>query len=280
MLPLKHFLSCYSGIRNCRKRIPRPGPPCAAGCQIGPAGTTRGLVANTCRSVADERPRWEIVHKGTHTLTCTHARRYAFPFQLKMADVLHASCRFDRGFRVVWTKLPLPFPECWTPHSWAPKDRPEPLYLPRSYALLIIGSAEALPILCVSDFCERERERERRLWRHWYHAEIASDHAYDYLDGASTQRVDAFWACRAVELRSACKDKELGAWALDWAAGSSDWWTTIGKWKLCVRWSDCRLLPWITQQHFVGMLQARRIGQVDVYFLFEWPWFYLWEQLG
>ena len=25
-------------------------------------------------------------------------------------------------------------------------------------------------------------ERERRLWRHWYHAEIASDHAYDYLD--------------------------------------------------------------------------------------------------
>ena len=57
----------------------------------------------------------------------------------------------------------------------------------------IIGSAEALPILCVSDFCERERERERDacdVIR--YHAEIASDHAYDYLDGASTQRVDAF----------------------------------------------------------------------------------------
>ena len=29
-------------------------------------------------------------------------------------------------------------------------------------------------------------------------------------------------------------------------------------------------LPWITQQHFVGMLQARRIDQCDVYFLFEW----------
>ena len=61
--------------------------------------------------------------------------------------------------------------------------------------LFIIGSAEALPILCVSDFCERERERERErdacdVIR--YHAEIASDHAYDYLDGASTQRVDAF----------------------------------------------------------------------------------------
>ena len=27
--------------------------------------------------------------------------------------------------------------------------------------IYIIGSAEALPILCVSDFCERERERER-----------------------------------------------------------------------------------------------------------------------
>ena len=29
------------------------------------------------------------------------------------------------------------------------------------YFIDIIGSAEALPILCVSDFCERERERER-----------------------------------------------------------------------------------------------------------------------
>ena len=29
-------------------------------------------------------------------------------------------------------------------------------------------------------------------------------------------------------------------------------------------------LPRIIQQHFVGMLQARRIDQVDVYFLFEW----------
>ena len=36
-------------------------------------------------------------------------------------------------------------------------------------------------------------------------------------------------------------------------------------------------LPWITSsiKIFVGMLQARRIDQVDVYFLFEWPWFYL-----
>ena len=34
-------------------------------------------------------------------------------------------------------------------------------------------------------------------------------------------------------------------------------------------------VPWITQQHFVGMLQARRIDQVDVYFLFEWQRFCL-----
>ena len=50
----------------------------------------------------------------------------------------------------------------------------------------IIGSAEALPILCVSDFCERERERERERYAcdvNRYHAEIESDHAYDYLDG-------------------------------------------------------------------------------------------------
>ena len=37
--------------------------------------------------VAHERPRSEIVNKVTHTLTCTHARRYPFPWQLKMADV-------------------------------------------------------------------------------------------------------------------------------------------------------------------------------------------------
>ena len=34
-------------------------------------------------------------------------------------------------------------------------------------------------------------------------------------------------------------------------------------------------LLWITQQHFIGMLQARRIDQVDVYFLFEWQRFCL-----
>ena len=41
-------------------------------------------------------------------------------------------------------------------------------------------------------------------------------------------------------------------------------------------------LPWITQQHFaiVGILQARRIDQVDICFLFKWQRFCLSEQLG
>ena len=34
-------------------------------------------------------------------------------------------------------------------------------------------------------------------------------------------------------------------------------------------------LPWITQYHFVDMLQARKIDRVDVYFLFEWQRFCL-----
>ena len=45
---------------------------------------------------------------------------------------------------------------------------------------------------------ERERERDACDVNR-YHAEIASDHAYDYLDGASTERVDAFWVCRVLE---------------------------------------------------------------------------------
>ena len=46
---------------------------------------------------------------------------------------------------------------CYTLHILKPNTFSE--------SRCIIGSAEALPILCVSDFCEREKERERRLWR-------------------------------------------------------------------------------------------------------------------
>ena len=109
------------------------------------------------------------------------------------------------------------------------------------FFLLIIGSAEALPILCVSDFCERERERD----------------ACDVIDitlksrvivhmiTSTSRRPNASTRSEPVERSNfeVLKNKELGAWALDWAAGSSDWWTTMGKWKLCVRWSDCRESP-------------------------------------
>ena len=44
------------------------------------------------RSVAHERPRLEIVHKVTHTLTCSHVCHYAFPWQLKMADARLMFC--------------------------------------------------------------------------------------------------------------------------------------------------------------------------------------------
>ena len=67
--------------------LPRPGPVCKAGDQIWSAVIRRDLAANACSEVAHERPRSEIVNKVTHTLTCTHARRYPFPWQLKMADV-------------------------------------------------------------------------------------------------------------------------------------------------------------------------------------------------
>ena len=111
----------------------------------------------------------------------------------------------------------------------AKKKKPRPMSR-------IIGSAEALPILCVSDFCEtlRGRERERDacdVIR--YPAEIASDHAYDYLDGASTRS-------EPVE----CSCIRQGAWCLSARAAGNG--RVIYEWrwvKLCVRWWACRGSP-------------------------------------
>ena len=72
---------------------------------------------------------------------------------------------------------------------------------------------------------ERERERERDacdVIR--YHAEIASDHAYDYLDGASRTR-------RRESTRK-LKDKKLGAWALE--QQGRDEWRWVAEGKLCI----------------------------------------------
>ena len=77
----------------------------------------------------------------------------------------------------------------------------------------IIRSAEALPILCVSDFCERERERERERDAcdvNRYHAEIASDHAYDYIYTSTARGLNALVRSEPVECSCTVLDKELG----------------------------------------------------------------------
>ena len=68
-------------------------------------------------------------------------------------------------------------------------------------------------------------ERERCLWRHRYHAEIASDHAYDYLDCALTLRVDAYLTCRVLEvhvrsLALECSIKQQGRVIDEWRCQS------------------------------------------------------------
>ena len=65
--------------------------------------------------------------------------------------------------------------------------------------------------------------------------------------------------------RSSCKDRELGAWSssgLEWLMNDDG---EVEALRSLVS------LPWATQRHFVGMLQARRKDQdqVEVYFLFE-----------
>ena len=74
---------------------------CKPGDQIWSTVIRRDLAANACSEVAHERPRSEIVNKVTHTLTCTHARRYPFPWQLKMADVRLKFCAVSS----FWSRL-------------------------------------------------------------------------------------------------------------------------------------------------------------------------------
>ena len=143
----------------------------------------------------------------------------------------------------------------------------------------IIGSAEALPILCVSDFCERERERERdAMWRHRYHAEIASDHAYDYLDGAFTLRVDAFWAClwvlevhvKTVQTRSLALESSIeqqGRVIDEWRRRSGSF-AFAGRPAVDHPAANC----WHAS--------SKKNRPSWCIFSFEWQRFCLWEQLG
>ena len=67
---------------------------CAAGDQVFSAVIRRDPSANACSSVGHGWLRSEIVNQVTPTLTCTHARRFAFPWQivLKKADVRMMFC--------------------------------------------------------------------------------------------------------------------------------------------------------------------------------------------
>ena len=123
---------------------------------------------------------------------------------------------------------------------------------------------------------ERERERERDACDiNRYHAEIASDHAYDYLDGETL----CLWLCRRVlSLSSARVHVKTRSLALERSSSRVEWLMNHDGEVEALH--SLVSLSWITQQHFVGMLQARRIDQADVCFLFEWQRFCLWEQLA
>ena len=58
---------------------PRPGPVCKAGDLICSNQTRSGRERVQRGRARYEQPRSEIVNKVTHTLTCTHARRFPFP---------------------------------------------------------------------------------------------------------------------------------------------------------------------------------------------------------
>ena len=112
---------------------------------------------------------------------------------------------------------------------------------------------------------EGERERERDACDvNWYHAEIASDHAL----WLPRRRVDPTRR-RVLSLSSVhVLDKELGVRALEQQAMVEWWWMTKGSVSFAFAGQPAVNHP---VPIFVGMqLQARRIVQVNVYFLFEW----------
>ena len=89
----------------------------------------------------------------------------------------------------------------------------------------------------VSSSSSREREREREtpvtsLISRWNREWSCTWFPWRRADPARRRVLSLSSA------RSACKDNKLGAWALDRAARSSDWWMTMGKWKLQAAFVD------------------------------------------
>ena len=83
---------------------------------------------------------------------------------------------------------------------------------------------------------------------------------------ANDSRPNASTRSEPVGCSSACTDKELGAWALEQQGRVINWWMTIGKWKLCLRWLAAVDHPAAFRWHD----SSKRTDQVDAYFLFEW----------
>ena len=137
----------------------------------------------------------------------------------------------------------------------------------------IIGCAEALPILCVSDFVSsssssRERERERPLWRQSISRWNRKWSCMMHMITSTARRPNA--STRSQPVMSSVRVHYVKTRSLSLVRSSSRV-RVIDEW----RWEVEALrslvsLPWITQCHFVDMLQAKKIDQVDVYFLFEW----------
>ena len=143
-----------------------------------------------------------------------------------------------------------------------------------SMSVFIIGSAEALPILCVSDFCERERERERekerdacdvihitlksRVIMHMITSTARRPNASTRSEPVERSNFEVHVKTRSLALERSIEQQGRVIDERRWGSGSFAFAVqTAVDHPAEFRW------------------QARRTDQVDVYFLFEWPWFYL-----
>ena len=78
------------------------------------------------------------------------------------------------------------------------------------------------------------------------------------------RRPNASTRSEPVESSGACKDKELGAWALEQQG------RVINEWRWEVEaLRSLVILPWITQYHFADMLQARKIDKLLMFISFS-----------
>ena len=111
----------------------------------------------------------------------------------------------------------------------------------------------------------RKRGSASYIVRQWllYVVERERD-ACDVIDITLKSRVIMHMITFCLLSLSSARMWRQGAWRLSARLSSRVEGMTMGKWKLCVRWSTCRKPPSSISLAF----SARRIDQVDVYFLF------------